>query len=116
MSQENFDSSEANPRLPDNIEDLENDELKALVIENLKNGGSSNETALKTLVVWTSRKEREARTGEDRVRFEIERSDLYFEADLHDEGVQALEDALFVANMEGIEALIDEIEKKWKNL
>ena len=88
---------------------------RADLAEVLKIKGIEDKEVFEMLSNWTERKEQEVErigTQEAQLEFEIERAELYLEAGLIQEAIQALDDAYIIASNEGLSEYVKKIEEK----
>jgi len=99
------------------MEQIPNQESQERVtlIEALRTKGIEDKETLEMLIAWTEKKEQEVErigTREAQLDFEIDRAELYREAGLIEEALQALDDALMIATNEGLGEYSKKIEEK----
>jgi hypothetical protein len=102
---------------PPSIENVESREQK--MVRLFRERGIGDPEAMKLLIEWTQEREADNEKSKDpeaRIRFELDRGDLYIQIGNLDGGFQAYEDARTMAWNEGREDIYKEIMEKLDRL
>jgi hypothetical protein len=89
--------------------------LRLRAVQLLRERGSDDDEARESLIAWTVEKEKmvnELGTREAQIDFEIERAELYAAAGFNEDARMVLDDALMIAEQEGLDGYKEKVARK----